>query len=109
MNVTMSINTLLDLMSQYEQIGIMQAVKAYEPTEDLVRETQIKAWLTLNGIDLKTFKLLVKLGVLKAERNGTAKNSPLCYSKKAIKTAMAAWKVKLIIRQQAEVANAKAE
>lgn len=89
MKVVMEFSELSDSLQRFVQIGFMEAVKAYEPAQDRVRLKDVKAWLKMMLIDYKTFKVLVDKGTIKARRIGTAKNSPLYFSKKEIKQALA--------------------
>lgn len=81
------------IMSEYMQAGFMEAVKAYEPVQDEVRQTEVKAWLRFMRIDVKAFRNLVRQGVVTPRRKGEGRNSPLYYSKAEIKKALAAAKL----------------
>lgn len=70
------------------QIGFMEAVRAYEPSHDLVRASEVKSWLKMMNIEQKKFKQLCESGKLKAIRKGDCKNSPIYYSKSEIKKAL---------------------
>ena len=75
----------------------MTAVQAYEPCQDTIRLSEVKKWLKMMHVDYKKFKTLVDIGIIKARRIGTSKNSPLYYSKLEIKQALAAVKVSNLI------------
>ena len=66
----------------------MEAVKAYEPAQDLIRLRDVKKWLKMMQIDLKRFNILVSKELIKPIRKGESKNSPLYYSKAEIKQAL---------------------
>lgn len=87
--VTIRLNELGDLLSRYVQVGFMEAVRMYEPAQDRIRLAHVKAWLKMAHVDEKTFKALVGKGMIKARKEGTARNSPLYYSKKEIQQALA--------------------
>ena len=70
------------------QIGFMEAVRAYEPEQDLVRASKVKSWLKMVNIEYKKFAYMVDNGMIHARRKGTGKNSPLYYSKSEIKKAL---------------------
>ena len=89
MKVTMEFNELNNLLSRYVQVGFMEAVRMYEPAQDMIRLTEVKAWLKMALVDYKTFKALVDKGAIRARKAGDAKNSPLYYSKKEIQQALA--------------------
>lgn len=89
MKVTIEFNELRDSIQKFVQVGFMEAVRAYEPSQDRLRQKDVKKWLKMMLIDYRTFKVLVDKGTIKAKRYGTAINSPLYYSKKEIKQAMA--------------------
>lgn len=93
MNITLPFDELCRIMSDFTQIGFMSAIKAYEPTQDLIRVREVKDWLKIMLIDEKKFNALVDNGKIKARRIGTGKNSPLYYSKKEIKSAITAAKI----------------
>lgn len=94
----MSFEELYSIIADFVQIGYMTAVQAYEPCQDNIRLKDIKKWLKMMHVDYKKFKTLVDIGTIKAKRIGTAKNSPLYYSKKEIKQALAAVKVSNLIK-----------
>lgn len=81
------------IMSEYMQAGFMEAVRAYEPVQDEVRKTEVRAWLRFMRIDVKAFRALEREGLVKAMRKSEGKNSPLYYSKAEIKKALAAAKL----------------
>lgn len=89
MKVTMEFNELNNLLSRYVQVGFMEAVRMYEPAQDMIRLTEVKAWLKMALVDYKAFKALVGKGAIRARKAGDAKNSPLYYSKKEIQQALA--------------------
>lgn len=76
------------MIADFVQVGYMQAVKAYEPSQDLIRLTEVKKWLKMMKIELKKFNALVSKGIIKPVRKGESRNSPLYYSKKEIKQAI---------------------
>jgi len=88
MNVSMDFNELRDSIQKFVQVGFMEAVRAYEPAQDNLRLKDVKSWLKIVKIDFKVFKSLVDNGTIKAMR-GPADNSPMYYSKKEIKEAVA--------------------
>ena len=70
------------------QVGFMEAVRAYEPEQDLVRASKVKSWLKMANIEYKKFARMVDSGMIHAKRKGTSKNSPIYYSKSEIKKAL---------------------
>ena len=56
----------------------------------LSRKGEVKAWLRMVHVDADLFRKLVKRGKIRPVRRGEARNSPLYYSKKEIKQAVAA-------------------
>lgn len=86
----MKIEELNRIVADFVQVGWMQAVKMYEPPQDRVRLSEVKQWLRMACLDYKTFQRLVKSEVIKPFRTGKGKNSPLFYSKAAIKQAFSA-------------------
>lgn len=85
----MTIQELGDIISRYTELGFMEAVKRYEPAQDLIRASDVKPWLEINRIDYKKFKAFLKRGDIKPIRKGTAANSPLFYSKAEISKCFA--------------------
>lgn len=97
----MNLNELNGVIADFVQIGFMEAVKAYEPSKDLVRKAEVKGWLKMMLIDEKAFRYLEDNGFIKAFRKGSGKNSPLFYSKKEIKQAISMAKINnIMIREQ---------
>lgn len=84
----MDINDIQSIMIDSYQVGYMEAVKAYEPTQDLIRLREVKKWLRMMKIDLKRFNVLVGKELIKPIRKGESRNSPLYYSKAEIKQAL---------------------
>ncbi len=84
----LKLNDLCQLIRDFAQLGYMQAVKAYEPTQDMVRENDVKNWLKMTGVEYKDFKKFVDLGLIKRRRHGTGVNSPFVYSKAEIKEVL---------------------
>lgn len=84
MIVQMHFDELNRLLSEYERVGFMMAVKAYEPARDLIRRSELLAWLKLMYVDMDEFRRLEKMGEIKPRRKGSAPNSPLFYSKQEV-------------------------
>lgn len=93
----MDIEELQSIMIDSYQVGYMEAVKAYEPAQDLIRLSEVKRWLKIMRIDLKKFNVLVHKEIIKPIRKGVSRNSPLYYSKKEIKQALFMSKVSGLI------------
>ncbi len=98
MNLT--IEQLASIIADYIQVGYMEAVRAYEPTQDIIKTSEVLRWLRFVHIDRKRFNALVKKGLIRRKRLGPAKNSAFGYSKKEIKQAVAASKISSIIVQE---------
>ncbi len=92
----MTLNELNRIISEFVQVGFMTAVSYYEPAQDIIRVNEVKKWLKMNCIDYKRFKALVDNGMIRQRRVGNAAKSPLCYSKKEIKQALAVAKVAML-------------
>lgn len=88
------------MIADFVQVGYMQAVKAYEPSQDLIRLTEVKKWLKMMKIELKKFNTLVSKGIIKPVRKGESRNSPLYYSKKEIKQAISMSNVSGLIAKE---------
>lgn len=84
----MKIEEIQSIMIDSYQVGYMEAIKAYEPAQDLIRLSDVKKWLKMMKIDLKKFNVLVHKEIIKPIREGEGRNSPLYYSKKEIKQAL---------------------
>ena len=78
------------MVADFVQVGFMQAVKMYEPPQDMVRQSEVRGWLRMACLDYKTFQRLAKAGAIRPFRKGKGKNSPLYYSKADIKQAFSA-------------------
>ena len=66
------------------QVGFAEAVRMYEPVQDLVRAKDAKRWLRMMNASDKVLR------EVSPKRVGEAKNSPLYYSKAEIKKAFGA-------------------
>ncbi|MDT3388106.1 MAG: hypothetical protein LIR46_10165 [Bacteroidota bacterium] len=91
MNMTTA--EIFALVADAVQVGYMEAIKAYEPSSDIVRQSEVSKYLKLCLYDKRKFKSLVDGGYIKPVRMGKAKNSPLGYSKKEIKQAFLSQKI----------------
>ncbi len=96
--ITMTMGELRNFIARSSALGYMEAVKAYEPAADLVRETEICQWLRVMHIEQKKFKALVKNGTITVRRKGVARNSPAYYSKQEVVQALATAELSLIVR-----------
>lgn len=92
-----SVQELNRIIADFVQVGFMEAVKAYEPSQDLVRKSEVKKWLKMMLISDVDFKRLLASDLVKPKRIGEGRNSPLYYSKKDIKQALALIKVNNVI------------
>lgn len=95
MNITLE--ELYGVVADFAQIGYMEAVRSYEPPQDTIRKSAVRKWLSMMHIDNKTFNALVRNGMIKARRSGTTANSPIVYSKKEIKQALATARINRFI------------
>lgn len=92
-----SVQDLNRIIADFVQVGFMEAVRAYEPSQDLIRKSEVKKWLKLMMISEKDFKKLLASDCIKEIRLGEGRNSPLYYSKKEIKQALSMMKVNNVI------------
>lgn len=91
---------LCEVVADFAQIGYMEAVRTYEPPQDTIRKSEVYNWLKMMRVDFKTFNALVRKGLIKPRRSGTGVNSPLVYSKKEIKQALATARInKLVVNE----------
>ena len=88
--ITLTLPEIGRMIAEYTEIGYMAAVKAYDPPQDRLRLSEVRKWLRANHIAYKDFQSLVKQGVVTPVHAGSAKNSPLFFSKKEIKQGFAA-------------------
>ena len=84
----MNIEEIQSIMIDSYQVGYMEAIKAYEPAQDLIRQKDVKKWLNMMKIDFKRFNILVGNKLINPIRKGESRNSPLYYSKAEIKQAL---------------------
>lgn len=84
----MNIEDIQAMMNDCFQIGRLEAMKAYEPVQDLIRLTEVKSWLRVMKIDMNRFNALVENGTIKPIRKGKSRNSPFYYSKMEIKQTL---------------------
>ena len=92
-----SVQELNRIIADFVQVGFMEAVKAYEPSQDLVRKSEVRKWLKMMLISDVDFKRILASDLVKPIRMGDGRNSPLYYSKKDIKQALALIKVNNVI------------
>ena len=69
------------LVMEAVSLGVMQAVKAYEPAADWVRKKDLLEWLKIVGADYSDFRRLEKAGLVRCKRSGDSERSPIVYSK----------------------------
>lgn len=81
------------------RVGYMEAVKAYEPTQDYIRTKDVKKWLRMMCIDTKRFSSLVESGYIKPHK-GETKNSPITYSKAEIMAALSMISINNLINKE---------
>lgn len=98
MKITIELSELAAMIADFVQIGYMEGVRAYEPSRDLVRKSELKPWLRMMNVDERRFDSIVKAGMVTPRRKGKSVNSPIFYSKKEIKQALATDKVNAIVR-----------
>lgn len=85
------------IIADFVQIGFMQAIKAYEPSQDLLRKSEVKKWLKMMMISEAEFKRLLASDHIKPIRMGEGRNSPLFYSKQEIKQALSMMRINNVI------------
>lgn len=88
----MTIEELGNVIADFIRVGYDTAVADYDPPQDVLRASEVKKWLRFRHLDIKVFKDFENLGLIKARR-GSAKNSPLLYSKKEIVRVFATQKL----------------
>lgn len=84
----MKIEEIQSIMIDSYQVGYMEAIKAYEPSQDYIQLSEVKSWLKMMKIDFKKFNTLVSTGLIKPIQRGERRNSPYFYSKTEIKKAL---------------------
>lgn len=72
------------------QVGFAEAVRMYEPSRDLIRAKEAKAWLKMIHANEKV------LDYVKPVRKGKGKNSPIYYSKSEIKKTLLTAKASML-------------
>lgn len=88
----MELAELGGIIADFIRVGYDTAVADYDPPQDVLRASEVKKWLRFRHLDYRYFGNFLKLGLIKARR-GTAKNSPLLYSKKEIVRVFATQKL----------------
>lgn len=86
----MNIEEIQSIMIDSYQVGYMEAVKAYEPAQDLIRLRDVKKWLRMMRIDWKRFNVLVNKELIKPIRKGESRNSPPLLFKNRNQTSLVA-------------------
>ena len=97
MKLTIELTDLNAMIADFVQIGYMEAVKAYEPTRDMVRQSELKGWLKFMNVDKERFDRVVAAGLVRPIRKGKSANSPVYYSKEEIKHALTVDKIDGIV------------
>ncbi len=87
-NMELNYGDIQNLVADSVQLGYMRAVRSFEPASDNVKGTDLDGWCLAAGVDKETLTKLIKRGAIKKQRTGTARNSPIVYSKSEIKQAM---------------------
>lgn len=85
----MTFNDIQAVIADSVRLGYMKAVKAFEPTADIIRERELKSWCLANAIDIKTITKMIARGEIKKHRMGVCRNSPTGFSKAEIKQVIA--------------------
>lgn len=98
--MNLEIHEINSMIVDCVQIGYMEAVRAYEPANDLIREKELKRWLKIACIPLERFQALERTELVKPFRKGVGKNSPLYYSKKEIKQAFVIGNIRCFIARE---------
>lgn len=93
----MNIEDLQSIMIDSYQVGYMEAIKSYEPSQDSIRLREVKKWLKMMKIDLKRFNILVQKILSNHFVKVKGKNSPLYFSKTEIKQALSVANVSRIL------------
>lgn len=83
-----SLEQIQTLIIDAVQVGYMEAVKAYEPTADELKERDVQKWCKATFGNMTRIKRLMRAGVIKGYRKGDYANCALYYSKSAIKKAL---------------------
>ena len=81
---TMKAEDFTDMITGAYRVGFMEAMRAYEPSRDLIRANEVKSWLKMMHISQKKFEYLCDNEMIKTVRKGTGNNSPIYYSKSEI-------------------------
>lgn len=89
MELRMTLEQLAEYISTAFEMGALKAVKAYEPAADMIRTAELEAWCKATATDWRKVRVLMERGKIRARRMGTAKNSPLVYSKEEVKRELA--------------------
>lgn len=92
-----SIEQIQTLISDAVQTGYMEAVKAYEPTADELKEKDVNKWCKATFGNMARIKRLIRAGIIKGYRKGDYANCALYYSKSAIKKALMAQRLSQFI------------
>lgn len=95
MNVTMS--ELGGIIADFVRVGYNSAVADYDPPQDRMKQSEIRKWLKFRHIEFTTFQRLEEKGLIHRRRLGSAKNSPLYYSKAEIQKALATMRMNRLI------------
>lgn len=95
----MTIHELGGIIANFVQVGFEEAVRAYDPPQDLLRKSEVKRWLKFKHIEWKTFRALESAGRITARKHGDKSKSPLYYSKVEIQQAFSTYNLKNYIKE----------
>lgn len=91
------IEQIQSIITDAVQIGYMEAIKAYEPYTDELKEKEAQRWCKATFGTWANIKSLMRAGLIKGHRRGDFKNCAIYYSKADIKKALLAQRLSQII------------
>ena len=72
------------------QLGVAAYIKATQPSLDKIKQREAYRWLKSIGKKPHLLDKLEEMGLVKGEREGAGKNSPIYYSKLEIQSTLQA-------------------
>ncbi len=95
--ITLKPKQIFEIAARYTQLGYMEAVRAYMPLEDYIKEKDVKRWFKVMNVPFSLFKSLTDSGEVECISKG--KSPKVYYSKVQIMEKIAAVDVMSMIER----------
>ena len=100
--MNISLQDLLDFVSQAVDTGIQGYIKSREPRKDRIKQSDAKRYLEQQGYQTTALKRWVEAGIVTPIKHGNARNSAVWYSLAELKKAVCTVRLKKINNEEAQ-------